>query len=117
MAQFTLDELDRVVFISNKPDHMKPDPNTPFLVKKASYMKGEYPAQLQPYAGQIADCPVECEGRKGQDYRECLKACAAKVAKPEEEKRARRKAYSKSYRELIKKMYPRRIVRPRALMG
>mgnify|MGYP000014571198 CR=1 FL=1 len=116
MAQFTLEELDRVVFITNIPSHAK-DQTAPWFAKKASYMEGEYPSQLVPFAGQIAHCPVECEGRKGQDYRECLKMCAAEKARPEEEKRARRKEYSRKYRELQKKIKPRRIVKPKIALG
>lgn len=50
-------------------------------IKKASYMKGEYPAHLKPYAGQIKECPVKCKGKTGMDFAGCLRACASKVKK------------------------------------
>ncbi|MHA1852550.1 MAG: hypothetical protein ACTSUF_03475 [Candidatus Heimdallarchaeaceae archaeon] len=50
-------------------------------IKKASYMKGEYPEHLKAYAGQIKDCPVKCKGKTGLTYAACLRKCAAKVKK------------------------------------
>jgi hypothetical protein len=50
-------------------------------IKRASFMKGEYPAHLKPYAGQIKECPVQCKGKKGLDFRACLMKCAEKVKK------------------------------------
>lgn len=50
-------------------------------IKKASYMKGEYPAHLKAFAGQIRDCPPACKGKTGQSYSACLRKCASKVKK------------------------------------
>jgi hypothetical protein len=50
-------------------------------IKRASWLKGEYPPHLKPFAGQIRDCPVGCKGKKGLDYASCLRKCAAKVKK------------------------------------
>lgn len=50
-------------------------------IKKASYLKGEYPSHLKPYAGQIRECPVTCKGKTGLDFAGCLRRCAAKVKK------------------------------------
>jgi hypothetical protein len=52
-------------------------------IKKASWMKGEYPEHLKPYAGQIRECPKQCAGKKGLYYTACLKKCAEKVKKKE----------------------------------
>ena len=45
-------------------------------IKKASYMKGEYPPHLKAFAGQIRECPVKCKGKTGMTYAGCLRACA-----------------------------------------
>ena len=99
------------VIITDVPSHIS-DPSRMFIVKKASYRKGQYPTQLKEYAGQIKHCPTKCAGRKGQDYRLCLKRCAAEKAKSAEHKRKYRSEYAKKYRERIKEMYPRTEVEP-----
>jgi hypothetical protein len=99
------------VIITDVPSHIA-DPNRMFIIKKASYRKGQYPSQLKEYAGQIKTCPTGCAGKKGQDYRDCLLTCAANKKAPAEEKAKRRKAYATSYREMIKKKIPRVMVAP-----
>lgn len=111
MAAFKLTELDNLV--AYKPPTTAKHQVFGSVVKRPSYEKGQYPAQLKPYAGQIRECPVKCAGRKGQEYVRCLKACASSVAKPAEEKISRRREYSKRYREMLKKMHPRVEVQPR----
>ncbi len=44
--------------------------------KTPSYLKGEFPEHLKAYAGQMASCAKECKGKKGQNFRFCLKRCA-----------------------------------------
>lgn len=71
-------EVGRMI-VYRPPSHAK----NPFgmYFKTPSYEKGEFPPQLKPYAGQIAHCPRECKGKKGEMYRMCLKKCAASVAR------------------------------------
>ena len=78
MAGIPLSDVGKVI-VYKPPAHAR---NTFGLYfKRPSYEKGEFPEQLRPYAGQIRECPVSCKGRRGQQYRECLKVCAAKVKK------------------------------------
>ncbi len=49
------------------------------IIRKQPWPKGEVPPPLRPYLGQIKECPIRCKGKKGQDYRMCLKACAREI--------------------------------------
>jgi hypothetical protein len=94
------------------PTHRK-DLSQLVIMKTPSYLPGQYPTQLKPFAGQIKDCPVACAGQTGQNYRLCLKRCASKVAKSPTEKRAAKAAYRKKYMEYKRKLFPRVEVPPR----
>ncbi|MHA1827096.1 MAG: hypothetical protein ACTSX6_00460 [Candidatus Heimdallarchaeaceae archaeon] len=51
-------------------------------IKKASYMKGEYPEHLKAYAANktgLNKCPVECKGKTGLAYSACLRKCAERL--------------------------------------
>jgi len=105
-------DLGPRIILYRAPSHKRP--GTPTLIPKtASYLPGEYPTQLEPFAGQTKTAPVKCQGKEGQDYRLCLKAESATVRKPVEEKRARRRSYSVAYRAMKKRLFPRRRVAPR----
>lgn len=76
MAGIPLKDIERAI-VYNAPTTS----TALFKIKRASYMKGEFPEHLKKYAGQIKDCPVKCKGKKGSSYRECLTECAKKVKK------------------------------------
>lgn len=78
MAGIPFAEIGRAIAY-RPPAHIKP--GSILVFKRPSFEKGEFPAHLKPYAGQIKKCPVECKGRKGQAYRECLIKCAAVTKK------------------------------------
>lgn len=61
------------------PAHAKP--GTIVVLKRPSYMKGEWPEHLRPFAGQAKACPVKCKGRKGQSFRLCMLECAKPLRK------------------------------------
>jgi hypothetical protein len=112
MAAILRPDIGPRIILYRAPSHRRP--GTPIMItKRASYLPGEYPTQLEPFAGQVREAPVKCEGKTGQEYRLCLIEETATVRKPVEEKRARRKAYAKAYREALKKRYPRKRVAPR----
>lgn len=94
------------------PTH-KSDPGQIVMVKKASYLKGQYPKQLEKFKGQIKECPPKCAGQTGQGYRLCLMTCAAEKKKSAEEKKKWREAYTSKYRDMIRKMKPRVMVEPK----
>jgi len=107
-------DLGPRIILYRAPSHRRP--GTPILIpKSASYLPGEYPTQLEPFAGQVKGAPPKCQGKEGQDYRLCLKTETATVRKPAEEKRARRHAYATGYRARKKMMFPRRRVAPRGV--
>ena len=98
MGAVKLKDVARAI-LYDSPTH---SPRVMPQLKTVSWDKFEYPEHLKPYAGQIRECPTQCAGRKGSDYRNCLIDCASKVRKPEEEKRAARRAYAKKIAELRK---------------
>lgn len=111
MPTILMPELGARVIMYTRPTHARP--GTPILIpKQASYLPGEYPTQLEPFAGQVKDAPPKCAGKKGQVYRLCLVSATAGVRKSEETKRARRSEYARRYRARRKALFPRVRVAP-----